>query len=178
MLVWISVSVKYVSITDYCLIKWFMSPARCGAWALVMREASHNHSWIEEGSFWKQAPGGAAWCHQLPPSENGFRAITRECLDRFTSNLVCGPLMPRPIHFKFDVWITHWQRKVPFENGHQVVPSENGSHAITRECFDQLTSNLICGSLVDRGRFLLKIGHRWTFWSTRSCCLSFRKGHS
>ena len=32
--------------------------------------------------------------------------------------------MSWPIHFKFDVCITHGQRKVPFEKGHQVVPPD------------------------------------------------------
>ena len=35
-----------------------------------------DYSWTVEGSFRKLAPGGAACCHQVAPSENGFRAIT------------------------------------------------------------------------------------------------------
>ena len=68
------------------------------------------------------------------------------------------------IHLKFYLWITRGQRKVPFENWHQVVPSENGFHAITRECFDQFTSHLACGSLMDRGRFPLKTAPGGAAW--------------
>ena len=39
------------------------------------------------------------------------------------NRFLCDNLkMPWPIHFKFDVWITHGPRKVPFINGHRVVP--------------------------------------------------------
>ena len=95
------------------------------------------------------------------PSENGFHAITGNAL---TDSLQI-----------WSVWITNGQRKVPFENRHQMVPSENGFHVITRECFDRFTSNLVCGSLMDRGRFLSKTGTRWCHLKT-FCCLSLRRG--
>ena len=119
-----------------------------------------------------------SWCVTREASHIRFHAISRERLVRFTSNLVCGSLMGRgrffpktgtrcwcqvppdgaiwkrflcdnsrtleTIHFKFGLWITHGQRKVHFENWHQVVPFESG--------------------------------HRWTFFGTRWCWLSLRRG--
>ena len=64
------------------------------------------------------------------------------------------------IHLKFCMWIAHGQRKVPLKNMYQVVPSENGFHAITWECFDRFTSNLMCGLLMERGMFLSKTSTR------------------
>ena len=110
--------------------------------------------WITHGPRKIPFKNGTRWCRLVPPSENSFCVITQECLDRFTSNLMCGLLMDRG-RFLSKMG-TRWCCLVP--------PSENSFTAITQECLDQFTSNLMCGLLMDRGRFLSPIGTRW-------CCL-------